>query len=71
MVPGSRTAARKFARNGVPIIGINVGKFGFLTEATAEEARDVLAEVLDGHFELRERMMLRCLLERGGQRMRD
>jgi len=64
-------AARKFAGNGVPIVGINVGKFGFLTEATAEEARDVLAQVLEGRFELRERMMLRCLLDRGGRRVRD
>jgi NAD+ kinase len=64
-------AARKFAGNGVPIVGINVGKFGFLTEATAEEARDVLAQVLEGRFELRERMMLRCLLDRGGRHVRD
>jgi NAD+ kinase len=64
-------AARKFAGNGIPIVGINVGKFGFLTEATVEEARDVLSQVLDGRFELRERMMLRCLLERGGECIRD
>ena len=64
-------AARKFGRNGLPIIGINVGKFGFLTDATVGEARDVLADVLDGRFELRERMMLRCRLERGGRCMQD
>ncbi len=59
-------AARTFAPDGVPIIGINVGKFGFLSEATAEEAREVLGDVLEGRCEVRERMMLNCCLERGG-----
>ena len=64
-------AARKFGRSGVPIMGINVGKFGFLTDATAEEAPDALTDVLEGRYEVQERMMLRCRLERDGRCLRD
>ncbi len=64
-------AARRFAGHQVPIIGINVGKFGFLTQATAEEAKEVLTDILEGHYEISERMMLRCLLERNGRCVQD
>jgi len=60
-------AARMLAEHQVPIIGINVGKFGFLTETTSEQAREALSDVLDGRFSVAERMMLRCDLLRGGQ----
>ena len=64
-------AARKFSGGGLPIIGINVGKFGFLTEATAEEASEALTDVLEGRCEIQERMMLRCRLERDGRCVED
>jgi len=64
-------AARKFGAHRVPILGINVGKFGFLTEATVEEAQEVLAAALEGRYTVGERMMLRCELRRAGQRVLD
>lgn len=60
-------AARKLAPQGIPLLGLNVGKLGFLTEAGAEEPREVLTDVLEGRYTLVERMMLSCALERGGQ----
>ncbi|MDP6439537.1 MAG: NAD(+)/NADH kinase, partial [Candidatus Brocadiia bacterium] len=60
-------AARKFSAHKVPIVGINVGKLGFLTETTADQSREVLADALEGRYELAERMMLHCRLERGGE----
>jgi NAD+ kinase len=60
-------AARELAPHGVPLVGVNVGKFGFLTETTLENLRDVLGEVLDGEYSISERMMLRCTLERDGE----
>ncbi len=59
-------AARGLAEQGVPLLGLNVSKFGFLTETTADDYEAVLSEVLDGRYELAERMMLRCRLERDG-----
>jgi NAD+ kinase len=64
-------AARRLAPRDVPLLGLNAGKFGFLTEATLEEFREVLADVLEGSYELSERMMLRCVLERDGESIVD
>lgn len=64
-------AARRLAPRGVPLLGLNAGKFGFLTEATLDEFREVLADVLEGSYELSERMMFRCVLERDGESIVD
>lgn len=42
----------------VPILGVNFGSLGFLTEITRPEIFDALGEVLDGTASLDERMML-------------
>jgi NAD+ kinase len=60
-------AARALAPKGVPLLGLNLGKLGFLSETGAEECRDVLTDVLEGRYTLVERMMLLCALEHDGQ----
>ena len=60
-------AARKFAPASTPVIGINMGKFGFLSEATMPEAREALQLALQDGCPVQERMMLHCLLERDGE----
>jgi len=60
-------AARKVGPLGIPLLGLNVGKFGFLTETTASEFEQVLTDALEGRYELAERMMFRCILERDGR----
>lgn len=62
-------AARHLAPAGVPLVGVNVGKFGFLTETTLENLHDVLELVLAGECSISERMMIRCVLERDGEEM--
>jgi NAD+ kinase len=57
-------AARQLAPHEVPLVGVNVGKFGFLTETTLDNLKEVLGEVLDGDYEISERMMIQCTLER-------
>ena len=64
-------AAGKYAPHGVPVFGINVGKLGFLTETPADLVRDVLTDVLEDRYEIVERMMLRCALERDGRTIDD
>ncbi len=63
------SAARRLAPLGLPLLGINVGKFGFLTEGAAENFEDVLTDVLEGRFEVAERIMLHCTLYRDGEAM--
>lgn len=55
-------AARAVAPLSVPIVGINLGKLGFLTELTADEARDRLPALLNGEGWIDERSMLQAEL---------
>jgi NAD+ kinase len=48
----------------IPIIGVNLGGLGFLTEISQETCFEVLEEILDGHFEIEERMRLQVIVER-------
>lgn len=45
---------------GIPILGINLGDLGFLTEVKREEWRSALERVIGGDYWLEERMMLRA-----------
>ena len=47
----------------IPLLGINVGHFGFLVELNREDWRDILPHLLAGDFRYEERMMLlaRCI----------
>jgi NAD+ kinase len=51
-------AAQAVAQVDVPILGINLGKVGFLSMAEAHELERVLAKVVGGAYMLRERMAL-------------
>jgi NAD+ kinase len=50
----------------VPILGVNFGSLGFLTEITLDELYDSLEAVLGGTARIDERMMLRSQTLRGG-----
>jgi NAD+ kinase len=50
-----------------PLLGINIGHFGFLVELRREEWRDVLPRLLQGDFRMEERMMLFARCTREGQ----
>jgi NAD+ kinase len=51
----------------VPIVGVNFGNLGFLTEITLEELYQSLESVIDGTAIIEERMMLRARTLRDGQ----
>jgi NAD+ kinase len=59
-------ATRYAAPAGTPLLGINMGRVGFLTEATPEAWRDVLARALNGEGWIEARTMLRVSLLREG-----
>jgi NAD+ kinase len=52
----------------VPLIGINLGKVGFLSKAEAGDMEDVLAAIAAGDFSLEERMAIEGRILRGGGR---
>ncbi len=60
-------AAHLVAADGVPILGIHMGRLGFLAEVRSVEWEQSLERVLSGDYWLEERAMLRCTLHRRGQ----
>ena len=52
---------------GVPLLGINLGRFGFLMQLGREDWQNVLPRVFTGEFSFEERMMLKVEHWRGEQ----
>jgi NAD+ kinase len=48
------------APSGVPLLGINLGRFGFLMQLDREDWREYLPRLLKGDFTIEERMMLKA-----------
>ena len=55
------------ASSGIPILGVNFGSLGFLTEITLPELYPSLEAALDGRAHVESRMMLRSTTERDGR----
>jgi len=62
-------AARLLADRQIPIVAINYGGLGFLTEVTREEMYAALDRVLAGQFVVEERMMMEVRLWRGEENL--
>jgi NAD+ kinase len=60
-------AGHMCARRGIPMLGINMGHFGFLTEVGRVNWQLPLETILKGHYRLEERMMLKIEHFRGEQ----
>ncbi|MGI9536894.1 MAG: NAD(+)/NADH kinase [Desulfocapsaceae bacterium] len=59
--------AETAARYEVPVIGINLGNLGFLTELTETEAKPALHAIIGGAVTMELRSMLKARLLRNGQ----
>jgi len=62
-------AARLLGDRQVPILAINHGGLGFLTEVTLEEMYPAIERVLAGHFITEHRMMMDIEIAREGRRV--
>ncbi len=60
-------AARAVSEVDVPLIGINLGKVGFLSKAEAGELEDVLGRIVDGDYRIDERLALEGRVLVGGR----
>jgi NAD+ kinase len=56
--------ARLLGDRETPILGINLGGLGFLTEVTVDEARATLSRVVTGDYEVDRRIALAAVVER-------
>jgi NAD+ kinase len=60
-------AAELSRESGVPLLGVNLGRVGFLAEAELEDLEDVLDRVLDGAYVVEERLTLDVSVLADGQ----
>jgi NAD+ kinase len=64
------SVARLLEEHDVPILGVNMGSLGFLTEITIAELFSRLEKVLEGHYVIQERMRLKtCIHRSSGARL--
>ena len=59
--------AREMARHGIPLVGINQGRLGFITDISVEKFREALAPILAGDYEMERRAMLEGSVWRDGE----
>ncbi|PAV49567.1 NAD(+) kinase [Pseudomonas sp. HAR-UPW-AIA-41] len=62
-------AARALAGSGVPVLGINRGSLGFLTDIRPDELELKVAEVLKGDYLTESRFLLQAEVRRHGEAM--
>ena len=60
------SAARSLSRSNVPVIGVNLGKLGFLAEFSVEELKKCFDDIISGNVRIDKRMMLGCSVQTGG-----
>ncbi len=58
------SVARLIGDRNVPIVGVNLGRLGFLTEVTRDELPEMLERLIDGNYQVSERMMLDATIYR-------
>jgi len=63
------SVARVVEGTGVPILGVNVGGLGFLTEVTLEELYQTLEKVFNNEFTMEERLLLKAQILRQGEQV--
>ncbi len=61
--------ARELARHNIPLIGINQGRLGFITDVPVGQFREALAPMVAGDYEEEHRSMLEGGIWRDGERI--
>lgn len=55
-------AAEKIGDRGIPVLGVNIGRLGFLADVPAEETERVMNEIVAGRYKIEERSLLQVEL---------
>ena len=63
--------ARRLASYALPMIGINLGRLGFLTDLSADRMYEGLDELLRGEFTVDERIMLQVQISNGRDNLNE
>jgi NAD+ kinase len=57
-------AVRSLAHDNVPLVGINVGRLGFLADVSPDGMEDILFEILNGSYREEQRLLLEMQVTR-------
>ena len=63
------TAARDLVRHHVPLVGINQGRLGFMTDIGHDDMQTGIGSILDGKYSIEERALLDAEITRHGKSM--
>ncbi|MHB1033700.1 MAG: NAD(+)/NADH kinase [Pirellulales bacterium] len=58
-------AAHRMYHRQLPILGVNLGKLGFLADLSPDELIELLPEICQGKFRVVEHLMFECRVDRG------
>jgi len=61
------SAARQLSQMNVPVIGVNIGKLGFLAEFSVSELKEHFDDIISGKARVEKRMMLSCRVSQSGK----
>lgn len=61
------SAARQLSQVNVPVVGVNLGKLGYLAEFNVEELKDFFPSLTSGKVRIDKRMMLGCRISSEGK----
>jgi NAD+ kinase len=61
------SAARQLSECTVPVIGVNLGKLGYLAEFSIEELKELFERIIGGKTIIEKRMMLTCRISSGSR----
>lgn len=64
-------AARDTVESKIPVLGINLGTLGYLTEVEQSNLKPALQQLVDGDYSLEERMLLSGQVIRDGKQIMD
>ena len=56
------STARVLGASQIPILGINLGSLGFLTQLTPDQLENALNRVVTNDYQIEERLVLKCKL---------
>jgi len=62
-------AARDLVRHHVPLVGINMGRLGFMTDIGHQDMQSGVGAILDGKYAIEERSLLDAEITRAGKSM--
>ncbi len=65
------SVARLVGNRGIPILGINLGGLGFITEVNRDEITDAVEKIIKGECSIEERIMLSASVYRHSEKIAD